>query len=179
MDQIFQLFSECALFRHLEHREIEALFTRVRIRDFAAGETIFVIGSPADSMMIVLRGAVQSVTSPRGEPLPAILLNQSESPSTAGIRRGRIAPGEIFGEIALLDGSARLADAIAITDCSVAIVDRHDMLAFLEQNSGGWQDVVSVLRGRLRHMPVGQEGRQRYADLTEIALLHEERARMR
>jgi CRP/FNR family transcriptional regulator, cyclic AMP receptor protein len=179
VDQTFQLFSECALFRHLKHREIEALFTRVRIRDFAASETIFVIGSPADSMMIVLRGTVQSVTSPRGQPLPAILLNQSESASTAGIGRGRIAPGEIFGEIALLDGSARLADAIAITDCSVAIVDRHDMLAFLEQNPGAWQDIVSVLRERLRHMPVGREGRQQYDDLTEIALLHEERARMR
>ena len=178
MDQPFQLFSECALFRNLEPREKEALFTRVRIRDFAASETIFVIGSPADSMMIVLRGTVQSVTSPRGQPLPAILLNQSGSPSTAGIGR-RFAPGEIFGEIALLDGSARLADAIAITDCSVAIVDRHDMLAFLEQNPGAWQDIVSVLRERLRHMPVGWEGRQQYADLTEIALLHEERARMR
>jgi len=175
VDQTFQLFSECVLFRHLEHREIEALFTRVRIRDFAASETIFVIGSPADSVMIVLRGTVQSsVTSP-----PAILLNQSGSPSTAGIGRGRIAPSEIFGEIALLDGSARSADAIAITNCSVAIVDRHDMLAFLEQNPGAWQDVVSVLRERLRHMGVGREARQQYVDLMEIALMHEERARMR
>ena len=173
MDQAFLLFSECVLFRHLEHRAIEALFTRVRIRDFAASETIFVIGSPADSMMIVLRGTV------RGQPLRAILLNKSESPSTTGISRGEIAPSEIFGEIALLDGSARSADAIAITDCSVAIVDRHDMLAFLEQNPGAWQDIVSVMRERLRHMPVGQEGRQQYVDLMEIALLHEERARMR
>jgi hypothetical protein len=56
---------------------------------------------------------------------------------------------------------------------------RHDMLAFLEQNPGAWQDIVSVLRERLRHMPVGLGFRQQYADLTEIALLHEERARMR
>jgi signal-transduction protein with cAMP-binding, CBS, and nucleotidyltransferase domain len=59
MDQTFQLFSECVLFRNLERREKEALFTRIRIRDFAASETIFVIGSPGDSMMIVLRGTVQ------------------------------------------------------------------------------------------------------------------------
>jgi CRP/FNR family cyclic AMP-dependent transcriptional regulator len=170
VDQTFQLFSECVLFRHIERREIEALFTRVRIRDFAASETIFVIGSPADSMMIVLRGTVQiSVTPPKAQPLLTIL-----------------SPGEIFGEIALLDGSARLADASAFTDCSLAIVDRHDMLAFLEENPGAWQDFVSVLRERFRHMnridvvtPVGREVRQQYADLTEIALLHEDRARMR
>jgi CRP-like cAMP-binding protein len=68
VDQTFQLFSECVLFRNLERREKDALFTRVRTRDFAAGETIFAIGSPGDSMMIVLRGTVQiSVTSPKGQ----------------------------------------------------------------------------------------------------------------
>jgi CRP/FNR family cyclic AMP-dependent transcriptional regulator len=178
VDQIFQLFSACVLFRHVERRVIEALFTEIRIRDFAVSERIFVIGSPADSMMIVLRGTVQirgtsqkrqlrdtiqiSGTSTKGQPLLSTL-----------------SPGEIFGEVALLDGGARLADAIADTDCSLAIVDRHDMLAFLEQNPGAWQDIASVLRERLRRVPVGLEGRQQYADLTEIALLHEERARMR
>jgi CRP/FNR family cyclic AMP-dependent transcriptional regulator len=146
VDQTFQLFSECVLFRNLERQEKEALFTRVRIRDFAASETIFVIGSPGDSMMIVLRGTVQisvtsskgqiSVTSPKGQPHVLAILS----------------PGEIFGEIAVLDGRARLADAIAITDCSLAIVNRHDLLAFLEQNPGAWQNIASVLCERLRHM---------------------------
>jgi hypothetical protein len=53
------------------------------------------------------------------------------------------------------------------------------MLAFLEQNPGAWQDIVSVLRERLHHMGVGREVRQQYVDLMEIALMHEERARMR
>jgi two-component system, sensor histidine kinase len=135
VDQTFQLFSECVLFRNLERREKEALFARVRIRDFAASETIFVIGSPGDSMMIVLRGTVQiGVTSPKGQPHVLAILS----------------PGEIFGEIALLDGRARSADAIAITACSLAIVDRHDYLAFLEENPGAWQNIVSVLCERLR-----------------------------
>jgi CRP/FNR family transcriptional regulator, cyclic AMP receptor protein len=148
VDQTFQLFSECVLFRNLERREKEALFTRVQIRDFAASETIFLIGSPGDSMMIVLRGTVQisvtspiqiSVTSPKGQPHVLAILS----------------PGEIFGEIAVLDGRARLANAIAITDCSLAIVDRPDLLAFLEQNPGAWQHIASVLCERLRHMVDG------------------------
>jgi hypothetical protein len=66
VDQTFQLFSECLLCRRLERRKKEAFYTRVRIRDFAAGETIFVTGSPADSVMIVLRGTVQArATSPK------------------------------------------------------------------------------------------------------------------
>ena len=59
MDKAFQLFRELVLFRHIERREIAALFTRVRIRDFAPNETIFLKGSPADSMMFVLRGTVE------------------------------------------------------------------------------------------------------------------------
>jgi CRP/FNR family transcriptional regulator, cyclic AMP receptor protein len=181
MDQTFKMFSECTLFRHLERREIEALFTRVRIRDFAANETVFVSGSPADSMMIVLRGEVQPRgTAPEYRPivLPGTVETNVTSPGDQPLGN-TLSPCEIFGEIALSEGSARLADAIAITDCSLAIVDRHDMLAFLEENPGAWQDVVSMLRERLSRMPVSWEGRQQYADLTEIALLREERARMR
>jgi CRP/FNR family transcriptional regulator, cyclic AMP receptor protein len=181
MDQTFQPFSECVLFRHIERREIEAFFTRVRIRDFAPGETICGIGSPADSMMIVLRGAVQTRgTAPEDRPilLPGTVQTSVTSPGGRP-PRNTLPPGGIFGEIALSEGSARLADAVAVTDCTLAVIDRHDMLAFLEQNPDAWQDVVSVLRERMRNMPIDWEGRQQYADLTETALLHEQRARMR
>jgi CRP/FNR family transcriptional regulator, cyclic AMP receptor protein len=156
--QSFQLFSECVLFRNLERRGKEALFTRVRIRDFAASEIIFVIGSPGDSMMIVLRGTVQiSVTSPKGQ-------IKVTSPKGRPHVLATLSPGEIFGEIAFLDGGARLADAIAITDCSLAILDRHDLLAFLEQNPGAWQNIVTVLCERLRQMPVGQTSIDEWLD---------------
>jgi signal transduction histidine kinase/CheY-like chemotaxis protein len=154
VDETFQLFSECVLFRNLSRREKETLFTRVRIRDFAPSESVFVIGSPGDSMMIVLRGAVQiSVASRKGDPHVLAILS----------------PGEIFGEIALLDGRARSADAIAINGCSLAIVDRRDYLAFLEQNPGAWQNIVSVLCGRLRKTD---------GHVAEIALLHDKNSQL-
>ena len=135
MDQTFQLFSECWLFRNLERREKEALFTRVKIRDFGSRKTIFVVGSPSDSGMILLDGTVQ-ISLP-GQPHAALL-------ST---------PGDIFREIALLDGKERLGGAITIPGCRLAIIDRHDLLAFLEQNPGAWQKIVSALCERLRHWP--------------------------
>jgi CRP-like cAMP-binding protein len=180
MDQTFQPFSDCVLFRHIARREIEALFSRARIRDFAAGEIVCGIGSPADSMMIVLRGAVQTrVAAPEHRPilLPGTVQTGSTSPGQP--LRNTLPPGGIFGEIALSEGSARLADAVAVTDCTLAIIDRQDVLAFLEQNPDAWQDVVSVLRERMRNMPIDWEGRQQYTDLAEIALQREEQARMR
>ena len=150
MDHTFQLFSECVLFRDLARGEKEALFTRVRIRDYAASESIFVIGSPGDSMMIVLRGSVQiSVPSPKGRPHVLAILS----------------PGEICGEIALLDGRARSADAIAMNGCSLAIINRHDLLTFLEQNPSVWQNIVTVLCERLR---------KTNGHVAEIALLHDQ-----
>jgi CRP/FNR family transcriptional regulator, cyclic AMP receptor protein len=65
--------------------------------------------------------------------------------SPPGRRHVTLSPGEIFGEIALLDGKERSADVITVTGCSLAILDRHDLLAFLEQNPGARQKIVSVL----------------------------------
>jgi two-component system, sensor histidine kinase len=77
----------------------------------------------------------------------------------------------------LLADRVRSADVVAISDCSLAVVDRHVLVAFLEQNPAAWQDIVSVLCERLRWIetitPVGRERRRQYAELTEIALLHD------
>jgi CRP/FNR family transcriptional regulator, cyclic AMP receptor protein len=132
-----RLLGECWLFRDLGPDERNALFARVRIRvrSFAAGETIFLKGSPGDHMMAVLRGTVRiSVASADGQALVlAILL-----------------PGELFGEIALLDGKDRTADATAVTECSLATLDRSEILSFLQRYPGAWPHIVAVLCDRLR-----------------------------
>jgi CRP-like cAMP-binding protein len=100
-----RLLGECVLFRGLGPDERKVLFdsVHIRIRNFAAGETIFLKGSPGDHMMAVLNGTVRiSVASADGKALVLAIL----------------APGEVFGEIALLDGKERNADATAMTECS-------------------------------------------------------------
>ena len=108
---------------------------RARMRHFAAGETIFLMGSPGGSMMAVLSGTVRiSIPSQEGrEIVLAVLL-----------------PGEVFGEIALLDGKERTADARAMTACDLAVLERRDVLEFLERQPNAWPRVVEVLCDRLR-----------------------------
>jgi CRP/FNR family cyclic AMP-dependent transcriptional regulator len=85
--------------------------------------------------MAVLGGRVRiSVTSPDGREMVLALLG----------------PGEILGEIAVLDGRERTADATAHSDCSVAVVDRRDMLSLLEREPAAWMAVVEMLCSRLR-----------------------------
>src|SRR6266542_4300983 len=59
--------ANCVLFRGLVTGERDAVVCRARMRPFAAGETIFLMGSPGGSMMAVLRGTVRiSIPSQEG-----------------------------------------------------------------------------------------------------------------
>jgi CRP/FNR family cyclic AMP-dependent transcriptional regulator len=131
-----RLLGACMLFRGLAADEQKALFSRVHLRTYAAGETIFSMGSPGDNMMAVLSGSVRiSVPSPEGrEVLLAILQG-----------------GEVFGEIALLDNKERTADATALSACHLAILERRDVFAVLDRNPQIWPKIVEVLCARLRN----------------------------
>jgi CRP/FNR family cyclic AMP-dependent transcriptional regulator len=104
--------------------------TSVHIRNFAAGEIIFLKGSPGDCLMAVLTGNVRiSVASADGKALVLAIL----------------VPGEIFGEIALLDGKERNADATAMTECSLATLDRSEILSLLECHPSALRHVIVIL----------------------------------
>jgi CRP/FNR family cyclic AMP-dependent transcriptional regulator len=87
-----RLLGTCALFAGLSADERAGLAARARIRTFDAHETIFTINSPGAQLMAVLRGTVRiRVPSSTGRAL--VLAN--------------IQPGEIFGELSVLDGKER------------------------------------------------------------------------
>jgi CRP/FNR family transcriptional regulator, cyclic AMP receptor protein len=134
-DDARRVLGECVLFRDLDAEERNVLFARVRTRSYAAGETIFLMGSVGDSLMAVLSGTVRiSMPSPDGKEIVLAIIQ----------------PREVFGEIALLDGKERTADAKAIGPCSLAILERRDVLAFLKDNPKVWPKLVDVLCARLR-----------------------------
>src|SRR5262249_22606850 len=106
IENTHRLLEKCTLFRGLPTEDRDRLIARARIRHFAAGQTIFTMGAPGDSMLAVLNGEVRiSVPSYRDRELQLAILQ----------------PGEVFGEIAVLDGKERTADAQAITDCDLAV----------------------------------------------------------
>ena len=131
-----QLLGNCVVFSGLSADERAAVVARARIRTINAEETIFALGSPGDQMMALLRGTVRiSVPSFEGRELLLAIIR----------------PDEVFGELAVLDGKERSADAIAESPCTLAILDRHDILSFFERNPSAWPKLVKVLCQRLRH----------------------------
>ena len=130
-----QLLGSCALFAGLSADERAAIAALSRIRTFNAGETVFAMGDPGDQLIALLSGMIRiSIPSSEGKELLLAIIR----------------PGEVFGELAVLDGKERSADAIADQACTVAILDRHDILSFFERNPSRWIEVVKLLCDRLR-----------------------------
>ncbi|HUA56823.1 MAG TPA: Crp/Fnr family transcriptional regulator [Candidatus Sulfotelmatobacter sp.] len=127
--------AQSSLLRHLEPAARRRIVGFARTRRYAAGETIFLKGSAGTGMMAVLRGRVRiSAPSRQGK---EIVLNVIE-------------PGEVFGEIALLDGGDRSADATALTDCELLVLERRDVMAFLETNPKACLKLLETLCQKLR-----------------------------
>lgn len=130
-----QLFEHHFLLGKLSRDEIDTLLHYARVERYPAGHEIYAKGSPGQSMMAVLRGTAKMV-----------------SVSTEGkeIVFNVIDPGEIFGEIALLDGGERSADAVAITDCELLVLNRRDFMPILERHADICMILLRILCQRLR-----------------------------
>ena len=114
-----ELLEECTLFSALDQRARHEIAAYARPRKFIAGESICSSTNAGDSMMAVVLGTVRiSLPAIKGKEI--ILAN--------------LQAGEFFGEIALLDGKTRSANATAHTKCELMVLDRRNLLPFLERN---------------------------------------------
>jgi CRP/FNR family transcriptional regulator, cyclic AMP receptor protein len=123
------------LFRDLAPAVIEHLGSYMKTRRVARGTAIFAKGDPGSGLMGVLAGAVKvSVASADGKD---IVLNVFRE-------------GDIFGEIALLDGRPRTADAAAMSDCELIVIERRDFVPFLSSQPDVMLKFIEILCSRLR-----------------------------
>jgi CRP-like cAMP-binding protein len=124
-----------SLFRHLAgeiHERIAALATR---RVYDEGAIIFMRGDPGDSLCGVINGRVRiSVSRPGGK---EVFLNL-------------MAPGETFGEIALLDGEPRTATATAIVRTELFLIPRKQFLQLLGSEPALATHLIQLLCRRVR-----------------------------
>jgi CRP/FNR family cyclic AMP-dependent transcriptional regulator len=129
------LLRRSPLFSCLGDKETDAILARANVARYAAGQEIFAKGDPGNSMMAVLRGRVQ-ISAPAADGRQMVLTIMHE--------------GDVFGEIALLDGKERTADATALTDCELLVVPRGPFLELLERRPDIGIALLVVLCDRLR-----------------------------
>jgi CRP/FNR family transcriptional regulator, cyclic AMP receptor protein len=130
-----RVFEGHALFGKLPPADLDALLLHARVEHYAAGRLIFEKGSPGRSMMAILKGSVRiSTPSPAGPDIVLAILQT----------------GEVFGEIALLDGADRTADATTASDCELLVLDHRDFVPFLERRADLCILLLKLLCQRLR-----------------------------
>ncbi|MGH6636918.1 MAG: Crp/Fnr family transcriptional regulator [Gammaproteobacteria bacterium] len=107
------------LFSQLMPAELDRILALAHERHFSKGQIIFQKGAKDSSMMAVLQGQVKiSICSADGKEI--ILTTVDE--------------GSVFGEIALIDGKERSADATAQGDCRLLVIRRSDFIPVLKQH---------------------------------------------
>src|SRR5216684_9238606 len=106
------------LFSKLSPKHIDRLAACVVGKSVARGTSIFAKGDPGSCLFAICEGTVKiSVPSVDGRDAVFNLIGK----------------GDIFGEIAMLDGRPRTADVVAITDCELFIIERRDFLPLVRE----------------------------------------------
>jgi uncharacterized membrane protein len=123
------------LFAGLDDEAARELRDLLKVREVTAETSLFRLGDSGDAMYLIDRGRVRiSVHDSFGH-----LVTLAE-----------LAGGDFFGEMAILDGKARAADATVIEDARLAILAREDFLPFVRRNPDVALKMLSAITNRLR-----------------------------
>lgn len=129
------VLAKVPFFAGVAEPELEALARSLQRRTVRAGKAVFRQDDPGSSLFIIDSGVVKvQRTSPEGKEVILAILG----------------PGDFFGELALLDGEPRSADAIVKEDCAMLVLERDDFLAFLDKEPGVATKLLAALSRRLR-----------------------------
>lgn len=129
------LLGKTSIFGTLSDTDRDALSREMRGQLFASGQMLFSRGDPGNEVCLILKGRIRlSILSPEGRALSFLI---------AG-------PGDIFGEIAALDGGVRTADATAATEAVVAMLPRAALLRLIESRPAVAKAAIDFVCARLR-----------------------------
>lgn len=129
------LLEEVPFFQLLDNDERNALAAVLDEARVSKGETLFQFGDPGDSLYLVRRGEIELFVKDNvGE---KIVLTVAR-------------PGDMFGELSLLDNGPRTATALALEDTELLRLDRGDLLLFLRKKPDAALDMLTVMGQRMR-----------------------------
>jgi CRP-like cAMP-binding protein len=102
------------------------------VETYRAGDVVFREGEHGKTMYLVKAGNVEL----------RILERTVET----------LEPGDILGEMALLDNEARSATAVAATDCQLVVIDNDKFLYLVRETPFFALEVMQIMAARLRRM---------------------------
>jgi len=138
-----QFLSVIPFFESFAPPEREVIAARLVSRRFADGESIFMRGDSGSTLMILVEGQVRiGVNTSDGREMLLTIME----------------PGQLFGEMSILDGQARSADATAMGETLVFVLERADFITTLRQFPEAALRLCTMLSERLRRSTDQVEG---------------------
>jgi len=130
-----KLLASHPFFNGFSRTVIDRLVSHAVTRRVKKGTILFRKGDPGSSLYAVCAGLVRiSVPSVQGQ--DAIF--------------NLVPPGDLFGEIALLDGGARTADAVVIENSELMVIERRDFIPLVQEYPDVAMKLIEVVCTRLR-----------------------------
>ena len=124
------------LFESLDDETARKLCQLLESIDCKAETSLFRAGDEGDAMYLIERGKVR------------IRVQATDGRDMTLTELGR---GDFFGEMALLDGQPRSADAIVAEDARLAVLSREHFLSFVRSSPDVALELLTALANRLRH----------------------------
>jgi signal transduction histidine kinase len=124
-----------ALFQGLDPDERQGLRRAAQAQRFVTGEKVFREGDPGDGVYVIHEGLVEI----------AHFVDVKEHRVFS-----RLGPGEIFGEMAVIENLPRSATATAARDTQVSFIPREEMLGLLQRSPGLAFSLLQEISRRLR-----------------------------
>jgi CRP-like cAMP-binding protein len=128
---------QMSLFREVDPEHLVPIVPLARNQSYGPGEVVVHQGDEGNSVFSISAGFLKVAFS---------------SPSGSHSTLTLMGPGEIFGELSLLDGGRRSATVTALTRCELIAIDRGPFLATLRAHPQVGIAVMEVVARRLRRL---------------------------
>jgi len=129
------LLKQVPMFKLFDEDELSELGQHIEERNFVSGQTIFRAGDPGGAMHVVVLGKVE-----------LFIIDRAGNRTSVGV----VEPGEMFGELSLLDSEPRSASAVALETTHTCCIDRNDLMLLFRKRPESALDILATLSQRLR-----------------------------
>jgi len=123
------------LFASLDDEAARTLRDLMSVREAPPGTLLFKMGDPGDAMYLIEAGQVR------------IYLHDADGEN---LMLAELNDGDFFGEMAIIDGKPRSANAAVVRQACLAVLAREDFLRFVRGNPDVALEMVSAISERLR-----------------------------
>ncbi|NLN59947.1 MAG: Crp/Fnr family transcriptional regulator [Deltaproteobacteria bacterium] len=135
MNRIMAFLQQVPLFKAFRQGDLQKIAEVVKVKLIKKGDVLFRKGEQGTALYLIVHGRIKiSVTSKLGDEVILSVLSN----------------GELFGDMALLDGMTRSADAVALEDSQLCVLYQNDFIAILMKSSTAIKALFSTLCARLR-----------------------------